>query len=130
MCKMFFRLSIIAAMFFCNMNVFGQNKINADSIQTKDFSNKFLLNGKTGKIFIISSDNTLNNVIIRWNNGYFGIGSILEGQAVGKWFLYDKKNRHREYLIFGPEGECVVYRKRIDIKGITILESKAITPCF
>ncbi len=128
--KLFFRLSVIFIVLFFTIDVFGQNSTKVDTVEIKDFSNKFLLNGKTGKIFIISSDNSLNNVIVRWDNGYFGIGSILEGDAVGKWFLYDEKNRHREYLIFGPEAKCVLYRGKIDKKGKTVSEFKAITPCF
>jgi hypothetical protein len=99
-----------------------------ESIEMTDFTNKFLLNGKTGKIFLVGTNDTLQNVIVRWDNGYFAIGTTSKGQAVGKWFLYDKKNRQREYIIFG--FECVVYRKKINRQGKQTSEFKAITPCF
>jgi hypothetical protein len=112
------------------MNIFCQNNTSIDAIEAKDFTNKFILNGKTGKIFIVNSNATFNNVTVRWNNGYFAIGTTSDGKPIGKWFLYDKKNRYRECLIFGPEADCVVYRKIIDTKGNVISEFKAITPCF
>lgn len=100
------------------------------SIEMMDFTNEFLLNGKTGKIFLVGINDTLQNVVVRWDNGFFAIGTTFESKAVGKWYLYDKKNRIREYLILGAESKCVLYSKKKDKKGKTVSEFKAITPCF
>ena len=111
-------------------SVCQQTDSTKESIEITDFANIFLLNGKSGKIFLVGTNDTLQNVIVRWDNGYFAIGTIFEGKAVGKWYLYDKKNRIREYLILGAESKCVLYSKKQDKNGKTISESKAITPCF
>ncbi len=128
--KIFFQLSIITIVLFSAMDTFCQPPTNIDTIEIKDFSSEFLLNGKVGKTFIINSNDTLNNVIVRWDNGYFAIGTILKGKAFGKWFLYDKKNRQREYLMFGFDAKCILYSKKMDKQGKIISEFKAITPCF
>jgi len=112
------------------MDTFCQTSTNINTIEVKDFSSEFLLNGKVGKSFIINSNDTLNNVMVRWDNGYFAIGTILKGKAFGKWFLYDKKNRQREYLMFGFDAKCILYSKKMDKQGKIISEFKAITPCF
>jgi len=128
--KIFFQLSIITIVLFSAMDTFCQTPTNIETIEIKDFSSEFLLNGKVGKSFIINSNDTLNNVIVRWDNGYFAIGTILKGKAFGKWFLYDKKNRQREYLMFGFDAKCILYSKKMDKQGKIISEFKAITPCF
>jgi len=128
--KIFFQLSIIIIVLFSAMDTFCQTSTNINTIEVKDFSSEFLLNGKVGKSFIINSNDTLNNVMVRWDNGYFAIGTILKGKAFGKWFLYDKKNRQREYLMFGFDAKCILYSKKMDKQGKIISEFKAITPCF
>lgn len=128
--KIFFQLPVILFVLFSAMNAFCQNSIKIDTIEVQDFSSEFLLNGKAGKIFTINSNDTLNNVVVRWDNGYFAIGSTLKGKAFGKWFLFDKQDRQREYLIFGFEAKCVLYSKKMNKQGKIISEFKAITPCF
>ncbi len=128
--KLFFQLLVIAVLLFSAIDTFCQNSIKIESIETTDFSSEFLLNGKIGKIFTINSNDTLSNVLVRWNNGYFAIGTTLNGKAFGKWFLYDKKNRLREYLIFGFDAKCILYSRKMDKQGEIISEIKAMTPCF
>ena len=130
MCKIFFKLSVIMIVLFGTTDIFCQSNVSIDSVEVANFSNEFLLNGKTGKIFIVGSNGSLNNVVVQWNNGYFGIGTILEEKAFGKWSLFDKKNRLREYLMFGPDAKCILYSKKINRRGKIISEFKAITPCF
>lgn len=128
--KIFCQLSVILFVLLSTMSAFSQNNVVIDTIEIKDFSSEFLFNGRAGKIFTINSNDTLKDVIVRWNNGHFAIGTTLENEAAGKWFLYDKKNRLREYLIFGANTECILYSKKMNKEGVIISEFKALTPCF
>lgn len=128
--KILFQLSVITIVLFSAMDTYCQNATNIETIDTNNFSSEFLLNGKTGKIFSINTNDSLSNVFVRWNNGYFAIGTTLRGKAFGKWFLYDKKNRLREYLIFGFDAKCILYSRKMDKQGEIISEIKAMTPCF
>ncbi len=128
--KLYFQILVAFPLLLGNTDAVCQQKGSSamESIEMMDFANKFLLNGKKGKMFIIGTNDTLQKVIVRWNNGYFAIGTTLEGEAIGKWYLYDKKNRIREYLILG--GECILYSKKLNKKGKTVSEVKVLTPCF
>jgi len=129
--KILFQLPIIIIVLFSAMNALCQKSTNIDAINVKSFSSQFLINGKTGKIFNISSNDSLSNVVVRWSNGWFAIGQTsIEGKIFGKWYIFDKKNRYRNYFIFGFDGECVLYSKKMNKKGKTVSEFKAITPCF
>lgn len=89
--KAFHQLSAILFVLFSPIDTFCKNSASIDTLEIKDFSSEFLLNGKSGKVFTINSSDKLRNVIVRWDNGYFAIGTTLEKKAIGKWFLYDKK---------------------------------------
>jgi hypothetical protein len=130
MSKTFVQLLAIMMALFSAMDSVCQNTTNVDTIEMKDFSNEFILNGKQGKIFNINTKDKGNSVVVRWNNGFFAIGTTFKGKPFGKWFLYDRKNRHRESLIFGPHAECILYSKKMNKKGKIISEFKSITPCF
>lgn len=131
MFKSLFQLSVIIFVLFSAMDSFCQNAKNIDTIEKMNFSSEFLLNGKTGKLYIISSNDSLNNVVVRWDNGYFAIGTTtIERKTFGKWNLFDNKNRQREYLIFGFDAKCILYSKKMDKQGKKISDFKAITPCF
>lgn len=127
--KICLQISVIVSLLLSSIDaVCQQTDTNINVIEMVDFSDRFLLNGKTGKIFFVGANDSLHNVIVRWGNGYFAIGTTFEGNAIGKWFLYDKGNRLREYLILG--GSCVLYSKKMNKKGEMVSEFKAITPCF
>ncbi len=129
--KLYFQILIAFLLLLGNNEVICQETDSTmESIEMADFTNEFLLNGKTGKIFLLGKNDTLQDVIVRWDNGYLAIGTTFENKAVGKWYLYDKKNRLREYLILGAESKCVLYSKKLDKKGRKLSEFKAITPCF
>ncbi len=102
--KLYFQILIAFLLLLGNNEVICQETDSTmESIEMADFTNEFLLNGKTGKIFLLGKNDTLQDVIVRWDNGYLAIGTTFENKAVGKWYLYDKKNRLREYLILGAE---------------------------
>ena len=129
--KLYFQILVAFLLLLGNKDAVCQQKDSImESIEMTDFTNEFLLNGKAGKMFLVGINDTLQNVIVRWDNGYFAIGTTFKSKAVGKWYLYDKKNRIREYLILGAESKCVLYSKKKDKKGKTVSEFKAITPCF
>lgn len=118
------------ALLLIDCESFSQNKWNGDTLEIKNFSNEFLMSGEKGKIFKISSDSTLESVVVRWDNGYFAVGTASDGIPVGKWFVFDKKNRQREFLIIGAGAKCILYSRKMNSKGEIISEFKAITPCF
>jgi hypothetical protein len=127
---MHFYICLITTIFI-TVNVFSQNQIvTTDTVNIKDYSNIFLLNGKIGHKFIVKSIDSTDFVIVHWKNGYFSIGTIKEGRETGKWYIYDRKLRLREYLLFGPDANCILYSKKTDKKGKIIKEIKTLTPCF
>lgn len=129
--KLCFQISVVLLLQLSNTDAVCQQKgSNMESIEMTDFTNKYLLNGKTGKIFLVGTNDTLQNVVVRWVNGYFAIGTTLKGNAIGKWYLYDNKNRIREYIIFGFDGSCILYSKKVNSKGKLVSELTATTPCF
>ena len=127
MVNLFVKAFIISVLLFSWNNVSCQR---VDSCHTNDFSNRFLQEGRTGKAIITMARDSTHIVIVRWSNGYIGVGSILNNKAFGKWYLYDKRNRLRETILFGYSAECILRREKFDRKGNTISLYSAMTPCF
>lgn len=121
---------MILGLLICQSTSFSQKEFKIHSLKNSEFSNKFLLEGKKGRIFEVVEINETKKVIVKWRNGCFSIGQVNENKPFGEWFLYDKKNRLREYLVFGSEGKCLLHQKKINKKGKIISEIKTITPCF
>lgn len=127
--KITFQLIIV---FFLCISVDGlaQKNVLIDSIKVANFSNEFLLNGKQGKIYIISSDSLTDKVIVRWNNGYIAFGNMDSNKVDGNWSLYDRKHRIRAYYSFYSNGQCLFYSKKLNKKGKTISQFTSTTLCF
>ena len=127
--KTFFQLLLMICM-GVSTDAFAQKDQFIDSIKVVNFSNEFLQKGKAGKLFVVNSNEFMSYVVVHWKNGYTSFGTIQNGKEVGEWYLYDKKNRLREYIMFGFEGKCILQSKKLNKKGSIIAEFKAITPCF
>ena len=124
------QLSTIILFTFYSVNTYCQDYLIEKIPKSKDFSNEYLLDGKKGNLYIINSKDSLVDVIVRWSNGYFAIGKLQDIIPFGKWFVFDKKNRCREEILYGPEAKCIVHSKKIDKKGAISSEFKSITGCF
>ncbi|MBL0126640.1 MAG: hypothetical protein IPP83_04100 [Flavobacteriales bacterium] len=109
---------------------FAQANLYTDTLEVKNYSNRFMLDGKNGVLFILPSDSSKKYAVVRWKSGYTAIGEMKVGVEVGSWYVYDGRNRLREFLTFGPLPECLVYRRRMSKGGRTLSEFKTTTPCF
>jgi hypothetical protein len=103
-------------------------KIIEQNLLNKYYSNKFIVDNTKGELYKIDSLPNYEIVLVKWENGYFSIGKINSGHAYGEWNTYDKKNRLRKRVMFGGDGDMLLYIQEFDKKGRLITNSSSSVP--
>ncbi len=130
--KSFIILLICTAITSCNSfkNTIDYKSIKPMIIIDSNYFNKLILDGYKGEVSIIDSVEDYKIVIVRWSNGYISIGKMKNNMAIGDWYLLDKKNRLRRYLIISYTGDFLFLYENFSRKGVLENRFKCITPPF
>jgi len=124
--------SVALIFLLINITCWGQDTISCDTVIVKSYSNQFVLDGRNGKAYHIplNANYSSSAVVVHWGNGYTAYGRMVNHLEFGRWYVFDRKNRLREFMLWGPEAMCVVHRVTLNKVGMIISESKLLTPCF
>ncbi|PHR42304.1 MAG: hypothetical protein COA32_17595 [Fluviicola sp.] len=102
---------------------------NCEDKDNYSYHNKYLIDEEIkGEKIVISTRDSIDYVMIKWENGFFSLGSLIHQSEFGKWMTFDKKQRIRKEVLFGYKGKFVLSYKEYNKKGEVIKSGYSSVP--